>query len=513
VRVKRKFIQFVGKHWIELLLYGMLVIFVVWRLLYITADAAGTFQNSDEPHHMTDARKIVLYGTVFYDAYVPTVLMPVFTLYEVPFVKSFGVGFFGFRIGSIVAVMGSAWLMCRLLRKRGEWLAGLLLMLWFGVGFLFFVSSRLGNQDPVLMLFSTMTAYWLYQSLETNRVSHYVATFLLALTVPFIKTSGVFIYGMIGGCLLYKALTDRKSVVWSKVLFGVVSSGVVLLLAYLFWFRPNWNYLVFLFDKEVVAKRAPSVLVSAKHLVSTTFAFAPFVAALSVASVLRFVDGFLRKPRQCDNLDVILFCWLVSACAPLAYSSLWFPRWMLWFMMPLGVLGIREFTRIVDGQRAAVRRTLVAVFIVGTIARSWPFYSEYYRTMTFYVPKLISFVEQMAGTNVISGAGLSELDYSPTLNILWDYEFEDQTCEEIQKAYPTPDKTPQFIGVNVNNDPSKFQENLRAWYATCPEWKTQYQPFMVSQRIDYNGICDIWMIRTNVQLSGNFPVIGPKTIR
>jgi hypothetical protein len=181
----------------------------------------------------------------------------------------------------------------------------------------------------------------------------------------------------------------------------------------------------------------------------------------------------------------------------------------------LGVIGIRELARIADSQQARVRRALVGIFIVGTIIGNWSFYSVYYHTMNFHIPRLVAIVEQMAGTNVISGSGLQDLDYSPKLNIVWNFELTDraQDCEEIRKAYPTPDKTPQFIGWGVSNDPSKFDEGLRPWYAACPEWKKQYQVHMMSQRIDYNGAVDVWMVRTNVQLTGTIPLIQPPIIR
>ena len=187
----------------------------------------------------------------------------------------------------------------------------------------------------------------------------------------------------------------------------------------------------------------------------------------------------------------------------------------MWFVMPLCVIGIRELARIADGQLPRVRRALVGVFIAGTILGNWSFYSVYYRTMTFHIPRLMAIVEQMAGTNVISGSGLQDLDYSPKLNIVWNFEFTDRTqdCQEIHEAYPTPDKTPQFIGWNVGNDSAKGDENLQAWYAVCPEWKKQYQVRMMSQRIDYHGPVDVWMVRTNVQLTSTIPLIKAPIIR
>jgi 4-amino-4-deoxy-L-arabinose transferase-like glycosyltransferase len=184
-------------------------------------------------------------------------------------------------------------------------MAGLSLIFWFGTGYFFFVHSRLGNQEPVLMLFSTMTAYWLYRSLETNKVSHYMTTFLLALTVPLIKTSGVFIYGVIGGCLLYKALTDRKSVNWKGVLVGAVTSGAVLLLAYLFWFRPNWTYLVYLYNQEVAAKRTANVLESATDVAVYAVKLAPFITVLCAGSVLRLVADISHMTCSRDHRGTV----------------------------------------------------------------------------------------------------------------------------------------------------------------------------------------------------------------
>jgi hypothetical protein len=83
----------------------------------------------------------------------------------------------------------------------------------------------------------------------------------------------------------------------------------------------------------------------------------------------------------------------------------------------------------------------------------------------------------------------------------------------VRLLYPTPDKIPKFIGFHLGNDQSKFQEKMQAWFNTCPDWKRQYQPFILNQRIDYNGSCDLWLIRTNVPLSGPLTVYRPPIIR
>ena len=156
---------------------------------------------------------------------------------------------------------------------------------------------------------------------------------------------------------------------------------------------------------------------------------------------------------------------------------------------------------------------MVSVFVLGTVAWNWPFYSAYYRSMSFHMYRLIPVVEQMVGTNVISGSGLQDLTFSAKLNIVWNFEHTDRTqdCEEIRVTYPTPDKTPQYIGWHVGDDPSQFNDKLHAWYAICPEWKKQYQPFILNQRIDYGGACDVWLVRTNVPLSGKLRVITPQS--
>ncbi len=505
----------IGTRRTNYLLYGMLVVFVVWRLLYLHADPNPftPYQNTDEQHHIADARKIVLYGTPFYDAYNPSVLMPVFTLVEVPFLEIFGVNHVGMRVGSICSVMGAAWLMCRLLRRRGERLGALLLMFWIGVSFFTFCHSRYGINDPVVMFFSALTVYWFYRALETNRAVHYVVAFLSALAVPLTKTSGVFIYGMIGGCLLYKAFADRKAVNWKGVAAGVAASGSVLLLVFLFWFRPHWDELVFLFNKEVAARPTPNVLASINRLILNTVDLAPFVTAMGAAFVIRFFDRFLRKPRQCDNLDLILLSWLASVCVLLGCSKSWYPRWMMWLVLPLGMTGLRELARLTTRQRTGIQTALVSVFILGVVAGNWSFYSIYYRTMSFHLYRLIPYVEKMVGTNVISGSGLQDLTYSAKLNIVFNYEHTDrnQDCDEIRATYPTADKTPQYIGWHVGNDSSTFREKLQDWYAACREWKHQYQPFLLNQRIDFVDTCDIWLVRTNVPLSGKLAVITPRS--
>ncbi len=491
----------------------MLLVFIAWRLTYIAADTSGTYQNTDEGFNSYDTRKLVLYGTIFHDGFNFSVLMPMFTLYEYPFVKLFGIGFFGFRIGNILAVMGCAWLMCQMLRKRGEWLAGLLLVYWFGISYFMFVNSRMGVRDPVLMLFSTLTAYALYRSLETNHTWQYIAVFLLALACPLVKTSGVFIYSMVGGVLLYKALTDRPGVNWKGVFIGLATSLVVLLLIYLFWFRPHWIYLMAVYNNEVAPRHAESLAASAQRLLFTTLDISPLIAALFVVALTRLGEEFLDRPKEPRNLEVIMLCWMAGVCAVLIRSDRWFPRWNLWFIIPFCVLALREFARITLRQKKAVQWCLVGAFVVGVAVSNWNLYREYYETMTFHIQYMTLVVEKMAGTNVISGSGLEELVYSPTLNIVSRSEIDDRNCDDVTLAYPRPEMTPTFLGFHMGNDQSKFEQKLQAWYAACPEWKHQYQPYALNQRIDYGGACDLWMIRTNVTLDGKLIVYRPPIIR
>lgn len=492
------------------LFYGMLILFAVWRMLYLHADPSGYYQNTDEDHHIADARKIVMYGTPFYDNYNPSVLMPMFTAFEVPFLAVFGVNHVGIRMGSICSVIGAMWLMGRLLMRRGQALAGLLLVFWVGVSFFAYSHSRCGIQDPVLMFFSALTAYWFCEALETNKSRHYVFAFLSALAVPLTKTSGVFIYGMIGGCLLYKWIFAPTTVNWKGVVTGLVASGMVLLLVFLFWFLPHWDYLVFFYKQEVVSKQTQAIMPSIKRLIFATVDLAPFITLLCLAAVFRIADRLLKEPQRCDNLDLVLFFWLISAYMPLVYASVWFPRWMMWMLLPLGMLGIRELTRLCAEHRADLRQAFVGCFLIGTLVGNWSFYSSYFRTMSFHLYILTPFVERMVGTNIVSGSGLT-LPYSDKLNIVYNYEYtkRNQDCAEIQQAYP-PGKTPQYIGWHVGNNPSKFQEKMQAWYAACPEWKQQYQPFMINQRIDFDGVYDIWLIRTNTPISGPLKVISPQ---
>jgi 4-amino-4-deoxy-L-arabinose transferase-like glycosyltransferase len=495
------------------LIYGMLVIFVAWRMLYLHADPnpCVPYQNTDEQHHIADARKIVLYGTPFYDSYNPSVLMPFFTLFEVPFLKIFGVNHIGMRVGSVISVMGAVWLMCRLLQRRAENLAALLLMFWIGVSFFTFCHSRYGTHEPVVMFFSALTVYWFYRALETNTTIHYVVAFLSALTLPLTKTPGLFIYGMIGCCLLYKMLTDREAVNWKGVMAGVIASGAVFILVVLFWFLPHWDEFVFLFNREAAAKLTLQVLQPIEGLMSHTLHLAPFITVLCLVFLVRFLFCLVRKPRQQDNLDVILLAWLGSACVPIIFSQIWFLRWLMWIFLPLGAIGVRELARVTARYEPGPQMLIVGVFILGMTASNWPLYSLYYRTMTFRMYQLVPIVEQMVGTNVVSGSGLQDLTYSAKLNIVSDYEYTDrnQDCDEIRRAYPTTDKTPQYIGWLVGNDSSQFDQRLSVWYAACPEWKKQYQPLALSQRIDWNSSWDVWLVRTNTPLSGKPSVITP----
>ena len=492
----------------------MLLVFIAWRLTYIAADTSGTYQNTDEGFNSYDTRKLVLYGTIFHDGFNFSVLMPMFTLYEYPFVKLFGIGFFEFlRIRQhpggdgvrVVDVPNAE----KAGRVAGGTVAGVL------VRHLVFHVRQFadGRARPCADVVFDADGVRAYRSLETNHTWQYIAVFLLALACPLVNTSGVFIYSMVGGVLLYKALTDRPGVNWKGVFIGLATSLVVLLLIYLFWFRPHWIYLMAVYNNEVAQRHAESLAASAQRLLFTTLDISPLIAALFVVALTRLGEEFLDRPKEPRNLEVIMLCWMAGVCAVLIRSDRWFPRWNLWFIIPFCVLALREFARITLRQKKAVQWCLVGAFVVGVAVSNWNLYREYYETMTFHIQYMTLVVEKMAGTNVISGSGLEELVYSPTLNIVSRSEIDDRNCDNVTLAYPRPEMTPTFLGFHMGNDQSKFEQKLQAWYAACPEWKHQYQPYALNQRIDYGGACDLWMIRTNVTLDGKLIVYRPPIIR
>lgn len=500
--VKRNQLEIFAKKY---LLWVMLAAFLVFRFMYLNADPSGPYMNTDEGHHCADARAIVLYGTPFYDTYNPCVLMPFFTLFKVPFMAVFGVGYVGMRIPSALCVMGAVLLFCRILQGRGEYLAANLVMFYVGVSYFFFTHSRLGIHEPVLVFFVALTLYMLYQAFESRRTSLYVWAFVCAFTVPLIKTSGVFVYGVLGICLLYKLIFDRENVNLKGVIAGVVISVALWFLLWLFWFRPHWDDFTWQWAMHI-NPATPSFLGSIQQLAFRLLFMAPFLFLMCAVRGVVLVNDALTEPRQCDSLELILFSWVICACAPLIYGSLWFPRWMMWMMLPLAVIAIRQFVNLATSPRQNPHRqrwvqiSSVIVFIVGIAAGNFPEYRAYYRTIDFSMERMAKATESLVGTNLVTGIGWSGL--SPKVNFYFDRTILPTSkgppcCDDIRRAFPTEAKTPRFIGCNVGGDPSKFGERVNAWRAICPEWTSQYQPFAIYRRIDYGGIYEVWLVRTN----------------
>ena len=484
------------------LMGAMLVVFTLFRIVYLHADPSGPFANTDEGLHNNDARQIVLYGTPFYDSYNPSVLMPLFTVFKVPFLAVIGINQYGIRLPSVFCSMAAAGLLGLMLWKRGEYLAGHLVIFYLGVNYFYWSNSRLGIHEPVLIFFVTLGFYLLDEAFRSGRTVHYVGAFLCIFGAPLVKTAGVFAPAALGCCLLHRAIFDRTSVNWRAV--AVAMGGVIVVAAALtvFWFWPHRAELAEFFSAEVTAKRTPNLAATLHRQVLLTADLASFPLMFVAVGVIGTVNRLLSNPRRYDGLDLILYAWLFWAAVPMIYSSIWFWRWLMWPFLPLVVGGIREFSRWIGATRELpvlqrwVPRLVVSAFLMWVPLSELAEYEEYFRTMQFYICEVSKRAEEVFGTDVVSGSHIDDLSCnSARLRFVSAYRhYGLETCDEIRRAYPEPRMAPKFFSVSVGSDPAKFEENLVKWYSNCPEWKRHFKAIEITPRSDLFPERDVWLM-------------------
>jgi hypothetical protein len=383
------------------------------------------------------------------------------------------------------------------------------------VSFFVYTTSRLGNQDSVLLLASTVSLYYLNEALATQKTRHYICACLAAAAAPLVKTSAAYVPLAVGAVLLYKFLFDRTSVRWRGVAAGISASILCLAAATAIWFWPHRDYLAFIWCAEIVSRGSHNIsfLPATLNLVGMLLSTLPIITLFGTSAFVLRLGRALSSPRSLSNLDLTMMCWLAAACVPLIYSGTQYPRWLMWLMTPLGVLALDHWTETWAPKSGRSRTIQWAVFLCACLLFNYPMYRRYFANQSFYWKSLIPKMEELAGTNVVSGEIFQNLTYSRKLNIVSDYlhnaSGSPATCEAINAAFD-PGKQPKYIGVHVGLDPASLDESLRTWYAACPEWKSQYQPCMLVRRIDYRGEVVAIVCRTNQPFAEFVPVISPQ---
>ncbi|MBI5211687.1 MAG: glycosyltransferase family 39 protein [Elusimicrobia bacterium] len=480
----------------RLLLFLLAALIALHRLVYLHADPSGQYLNTDEGLHSNDARSIVLYGTPFHDTYNPSVLMPVSTWFKVPFLAVLGVNLYGVRVPSVAACTLAALLLSLALFRREERLAAVAALSYWGASYFYYSHSRLGIQDPILVLFAGLTVFFGHRALVDGRTSDYAWAFVSALAALLTKASGVFAPGALGLALSYKAFVRRDKVPWRNVgAAAAVAAGCGLAVCAL-WFRPHWDEARMYYLWEVASRKTPDIARSLQGVARAILTLAPVCGLLCASALVRLV----RRPREADDLEILLFSWLGCAAAALAYSSLLFWRWVLWLFLPLTAIAMRELVRLAGSMaRASTARSraVAGAFVAAALAADLPDYARYYGTMGFYIWDGSKQVEAVVGGSVVAGSGFDDFAAnSAKIDLVSSFNFSRlASCEEVRRAFPRPEMEPRFLGVHAGSDPAGFPGVVTAFFAGCPAWKAGYKRFATMRRINPPGSADIWFVR------------------
>ena len=494
---------------VNLVLWLLLAILLASRLMWLHADPSGPYINTDEGHQNSDARSLVLHGTAFYDTYNPCVLMPVFTLVKALPLWLFGVNLAAVRLPSVFASALAVFLVARLLARRGESLAAILLMVCTALSFYDFSHARIGNHEPLLQLCMASGLLLLHRGIETRRVGFYLAAVPFIVSAPLIKTSGVFVFGAAGLTVGYTALFRRgklrRAGVVSATVAGVVLAAAVVLL----WFRPNADEVCAFYSREVLSKRTPSTAASLGLLLRLAWRVTPFSLAAGALSAARFTVRTVRCPRRNSTLDVVLFSWLAAGVAPLVYSAYLPPRFFMWVFLPLNAMAVRELvgwlrTRPVRRLRAQwLPAAAASTLCIASAARDAHEFVRYFDTKEFYVHSMSETVEEWVGEAVVSGSGFCDFAAaSDELNLVSCFHYSAlATQQDIRRAFPTSTQQPDVLSIHVGGDAAGYSDALDAFYSTCTEWKSKYVPVRRLRRINPPGTWDLWLVRRDTDVA------------
>lgn len=493
-----------GRAWtVDRVLGLAAIVFLATRLPFLLADSVGIYNAHDEGLTNSDARSLVLHGTIFYDTYNPSLLMPFFTLVKAPFFWLFGVNPIGLRLPSTLCGLAAMLLLALPLRRRGESVALKLLLIQMTASYFWFSHSIAGIREPVLALASALSAYWLERAFHSRKTSDYAAAFLLCAAVPLVKTSGVYMPAAFAVAIAWKLATRRGEVPSRGLAAGLLAAGLLWAAVLLLWWLPHrqgvWEY----YDLEVASRANPDALGSFGRLMAMLFVVAPGLTALAGLAAFRLADQAIADRRSVDDWDVILLAWAGCSLATLVFPIQGYWRWLMWPYPALAALAAREWARwsscgLGDSLRPkATAARLAAVFAALAVVTQAPFYVRHARALDFSLLRLTRETEAMVGDAVVSGSIFEDMSaFSSKLNFVSGLTGQRlRNCEDVRNAYPAPAMTPAFLADYAGPASRPEAEVLRDFYAGCPQWKKQYRPLGRVPRSWPEGGADMWFVR------------------
>ena len=493
-----------GRAWgVDRVLLLAAIVFLATRLPFLTADSVGVYNAHDEGLTNSDARSLVLHGTIFYDTYNPSLLMPAFTLVKAPFFWLLGVNPIGLRLPAVLCCLLAMLLLVLPLRRRGESVALKLLLIQLTASYFWFSHSIAGIREPVLALAAAASAYWLERAFHSRKTADYVAAFLLCAATPLVKTSGVFMPAAFAVAIAWKLAVRGSELPKRGLGAGLLAAGALWAFVLLVWWLPHraqvWEY----YDLEVASRANPDALGSFGRLVAMLFVAAPALTALSGLAFARLVDRAVADRRSVDDWDVILAAWAACSLATLVFPVQGYWRWLMWPYPALAALASREWARWsfagfgAEARSKAAAARLAGAFAVLAVLTQLPFYVKHARALDFSLLRMTRETEAMVGNAVVSGSIFEDLSaFSSKLNFVSGLTGQHlRTCEDVRDAYPDAAKTPVFLADYGGPLSRPEADVLRDFYAGCPDWKKQYRPLGRVPRSWPEGGADMWFVR------------------
>lgn len=404
------------------ILYLLLIFCILLpRIIFLNSDtvAIPALHNQDEGNYSYNVRNYVVEGSWITDQTNFFFLTPVFSILQLPFVKTLGVHIYSFRListsSSVLTMVLGYWI----LQKKANTNASILFVILLGTNFLYLVHNRIAMPETSQGLFYLLSLYLFYRTITNNKKHLPILTgFLVALTI-LTKTSATSIVLVMGAFWLYKISFDfiqnkKLNVFRDLKKFILILSGfsVPLTFWHIILLRPNWK--LFLVVKEaLIDKHRPSITA---HLLNKNYLIAEFNELVSggeaniwayIPFLLVLVAIFLYKRFKNKNYKpdfyLLSFFWLVIGVLYFGIINYKPARFFVINLIPLSILGAYTLS----GMKRINKFLLLSgyltlnIFLVTTYILWKP---------NFELQKVSEELESLIGQNTVVGGSLEYMD-------------------------------------------------------------------------------------------------------
>jgi len=475
------------------LILGLCLVGAAVRLLCLTAEPPGLHFNADEGHQNSDARSIVLGGSIFDDPYTPAVPMPVFTAIKSAGMKCCGVDLVAIRAPSVLFTAVGVLCMGLLWSRRP--LAACATVVLLTVPFYFFVHARLGIHEPILFGLSAALALLLQRAIDRDSLPAYLSVGGLLPLLPLIKPSGVYAIGLVGVTLAVLAWRCRRVDLRYAAAMAAVSTTIAAAF-WLLWIWPNHDAFDAFITLEVGGKASPALLASAVDFSERLFRVSPMLALGAAAALLLTLYRVMLAPDRLSTTEVILGAWFLTAAAALIYSGAKPARWYLWSLPAAAAMTgmiIQEFAEVLR-PRHWPRASLYAVVATGLMlalgvghARS---YLDYFEGLTYFIHDNVTAVEALVEDNPVTGSGFDDFSAaSSRIRLISGHNLRLPDCASWKTAFGNSD--PVFVSRHIGQNPAVVIERegpaVIRRISRCADSNRLYRPYLIATHYPANS--------------------------